>query len=475
MATAAQEPGPAHGPSRVVRNTAVLASGELLGRVFSLAAVVYLSRVLLPAGLGVLDVGIAVFSIASQFSADGVTTLAAARVARGTHTVRSLAGITVVVSWLHTLATLAVVAGVVALAPGRLSTAALWFVLCALLTPLDMRFAFVGRERMGIIGTTRALSWAIFLPLSLALVRGPEDLWLLPTIWAVVEAGRVMPMLVLFLRTHGRPRIPRGRRLWVWLRFALPVSLSRLARLLLSSLAVLLLGMMSTPAAVGLYGAARRLPMLANLLVQKLLTASFPVTTRAVAERDADKLRRLQGQLVVAVIAVCTPALAAVSLSATPVLTLIFGAPFAGAGPLLAVLIWLPVVSGLAGTYRNLLVAHRPADTLRVTLIGLGCAVLTMLALVPALGGLGAVIGTVVGEAVLLVAYALSVRGLMGGPPRVQLGLLAATALATAVVAASAHLAGGWPALTFMIAVLGVGAVSSASLGAVVARRLSFR
>ena len=49
---------------RVVANTVSLGLAEFVGRLFSFFAVLHLSRVLLPAGLGVLDFGIAIFALA---------------------------------------------------------------------------------------------------------------------------------------------------------------------------------------------------------------------------------------------------------------------------------------------------------------------------------------------------------------------------------------------------------------------------
>lgn len=51
---------------RVVANTVSLSAAEFVGRLFSFLAVLHLSRVLLPAGLGVLDLGIALFALVQR-------------------------------------------------------------------------------------------------------------------------------------------------------------------------------------------------------------------------------------------------------------------------------------------------------------------------------------------------------------------------------------------------------------------------
>ena len=63
---------------RVVQSFAWLTAAELIGRAVSFLTVVHLSRVLMPAGMGIVDFGLAVFIVVQIATKGGAEILGAA-------------------------------------------------------------------------------------------------------------------------------------------------------------------------------------------------------------------------------------------------------------------------------------------------------------------------------------------------------------------------------------------------------------
>jgi O-antigen/teichoic acid export membrane protein len=457
----------------VIANTVSLGLAEFVGRLFSFFAVLHLSRVLLPAGLGVLDFGIAIFVLAQHASCGGAEVLATRRVARSETGIRRLAGTSLAVSWVYFAGFGLLLAG--AWASGRVAIpgTSLLFALAACLTPLGMHFAFWGRERLGVSALARVGSLALFLLLCLTVVDSPADLVWMPLIWIAIEAARVAPMLAVFRRRHGAVRFAfHASTLRVWIAKAFPVSLSGVTRGALSSLDILLLGILATPAAVGIYGAALRIPKFAGVIATKLLTATFPAVVRSVTAGDSSRLGLIHGELVHVVVGTGLPIVLALSLVSDTLMTLLFGEAFRDSGPLLQILVWKALLVGVGGLYRNAVLARQPALEMRVTLVGFAVTAASILALVPAFGARGAAFGSLLGQATLLVGYALAARHQVAPLPRFGAAWLVRLAAGLGLVAMAPRLIVAEAELVRVAAVLAAGGIAVLLVDYPVAQRL---
>jgi O-antigen/teichoic acid export membrane protein len=295
----------------------------------------------------------------------------------------------------------------------------------------------------------------------------------MPFIWVAIELARVLPMFAVFRRRFGAPRFAfHASTLRVWIAKAFPISLSRVARGLLASLDILLLGILATPAAVGIYGAALRVPQFATVIAAKLLTATFPAVARSVTASDTSRLRLIHGELVHVVVGTGLPMVLALSLVADTLVTLLFGEAFRDSGPVLRILVWKALLVGVGGLYRNVVLARKPVLEMRVTLLGLAVTAAALLALVPAFGVRGAALGTLLGEATLLVGYALAARDRVKPLPRFGVAWQVRLAVGLGLVALASRVGAAEAELVRVAAVLAAGGIAALLVDLPIARRL---
>ncbi len=402
---------------RVVRNAAILGAAQVGGRLLSFFAIVHLSRTLQPGGMGVVEFGLAIFGVFHVMTCGGVELLATRRAARSAAGLRRLAGTTVLVGGVFfTPPFLALLVLVwLGLEPSGMWRGALLFALAAALTPAGLGFAFLGRERMGVVALSSVLVQGLFLALCLSLVHDESDVLRVAGIWATCEGVRAALQLHAFRRRYGAPRFSvRVSRLRPWLRATLPVTLARLSRGLLFNVDLLLLGVLVTPTEVGIYGVAARIPLFLAFLSLQFHTAIFPAVTRALAAGGSAHLRRIHRETLQAALGAAIPVALAVSVVSLPLVTLLFGDTYRDSAALLPLLLGRSVIVAVGGLYRNLLLAGRPSHDARFTTAGLAVTVTVIVALVPILGLAGAAIGTILGEATLLVCYFVAARRWVG-------------------------------------------------------------
>ncbi len=154
---------------------------------------------------------------------------------------------------------------------------------------------------------------------------------------------------------------------------------------------VVVLGAFAPPAVVGLYGVARGLTRVLDLVRQASSHGYLPAAAAASATGEESRLptlhvgtRRFAFALVWPVLAVCV-------LAPGPLLALLFGEAYAAAAPALRL---LALGSFLASSFDYLdlllIAGRRPGDVLRAGVGGAAALLLLLAALVPRFGGEGA-------------------------------------------------------------------------------------
>ncbi len=178
-------------------------------------------------------------------------------------------------------------------------------------------------------------------------------------------------------------------------------------------------GVVSDPAATGLYGAAYAVSRLADISLLGLNSAVFGRVSGAAAEGDRALARSVSMQAMRFVLIVLTPICCLAAGSAREIMALLFGAPYAGAGPLLTIL--LTSASCLAALKLMLVLLtalDRPGHkSLLVTgLLPVGVGLCLVLA--HRFGAVGAAAGSLVTMAAgLLVGVGLVYRHVGAFPP----------------------------------------------------------
>jgi O-antigen/teichoic acid export membrane protein len=230
----------------------------------------------------------------------------------------------------------------------------------------------------------------------------------------------------------GLPRPRFGPTRWrELLKSAWPIGASSLLTQLHVNLGLVLLGLVATFQQAGIYNSAYRLVFFLMTLDRVFYTVFFPVVSRFIKEQPG-RLAELVGTAGRMILALSIPLCVGAFILARPILELVFTAEYAGALPVLRILVWflpLSMFNSLAGY--TLLAAGNERRFLTNTAIGAGAAVLINLVAVPTAGATGAALAIVAGEACLLGLMGRSLFRLV--KPRLELRTLAPLAASAAM------------------------------------------
>lgn len=434
---------PDRGSSHSFRPILSLAAGDLVGKSLHFLAFVYLARTLGVGSYGVLEFALSALTYVLYLADGGLEAWATRETAR-TEQIRSLVGRVLPLRALLSLIAFGVLAVCLPLLPPypSLDPLLLLFGLTLLPQALNLRWVFMGREKMARVAMGQLVSQAVFAILVVALVRNPAGLLLVAGARLAGDAAMALYFARRFAVTHGGLRLPfsieaPGRVL----RPALTIGVSRGLGLLMYNFDSLLLGFLAGAAEVGLYGVAYKPVTVALALPATWFVGLFPLLSRSWAE-GTEAFGRVVRRSLGWSAAIALPIGVGGTFLASPIIRFLFGPAYIDAAPALQLLSWSAVLVVLRGTHRWALQA---AGLLRVDLL---CASLAAafnvslnLVLIPRYGIVGAATATVAAEAVWLVAVSLSFhRWLM---PAGLLAPLARAALAALPMVVTFWLTGG--------------------------------
>jgi O-antigen/teichoic acid export membrane protein len=182
---------------------------------------------------------------------------------------------------------------------------------------------------------------------TLLLVAGIALLWLgggVIALMALIVAVQAFSALlgVGLLRSSRLLQPPQNETAYEWrhtLRSASPLLGLSLTDVLQQRLDLIVLGLFAGVQVTGLYSVANSLIRVLTKLVQSYWRALLPTFAR-LASQATDALAGLDDQATRWIAAATCGAAALTTVVATPMVRLIFGAEYAPAGPMLAVLVW---------------------------------------------------------------------------------------------------------------------------------------
>jgi O-antigen/teichoic acid export membrane protein len=189
------------------------------------------------------------------------------------------------------VALLAAVAGAVGLSPAMWA-GALVFGSAATFAPLALRFAFLGGERMWPVALGLVAGALTFLGLSVGVGRAREQVFRVGGCWALAMIVRAGIPFAAFVGREGRPVIEL-RNLGPDLVRTAGLGVGGVARGVMGSIDVIVLGILAPPAAVASYGLAAKIPLFLVTLIALFHTALFPSIVRAYAAGAHARLRRV--------------------------------------------------------------------------------------------------------------------------------------------------------------------------------------
>jgi PST family polysaccharide transporter len=228
-----------------------------------------------------------------------------------------------------------------------------------------------------------------------------------------LEAGLAAVGLAIVYRLSGERfglwRVTRVRALEL-MRTSWPLILSGLAITVYMRIDQIMLGEMIDDAEVGIYSAAVRISELWYFIPVAIVSSVAPAIASAKKADEEQYQRRVQQLLYTMALfgyAVAIP----ISLISGPLVRLLYGNEFAGAGAVLAVHIWAGVFVNLGGAHAQWLINEGKTGYFSVsTAIGAVINVVLNFILIPRWGALGAAIATLVAYGVTVAVISLSYK-----------------------------------------------------------------
>jgi O-antigen/teichoic acid export membrane protein len=397
---------------RVAGGMRVLAAAEVVRVGISAALSVYLARRLGASAFGVWTFALAVSGYPLALVEAGLTWIGTRDVATDPAAARALVRRIVGLRLMLAAIGFAAIAIIAARLPpeGPRRLVMLLATTSLLTTSITLDWVFYGLEQRAIVAAANVVKVLIFASAAMLLVHRADQVWEVPLLQAAGElaAAGILWRSFFGLTPSGTPSAHRISAAGL-LRQAAPLTLAQLMRALTMWSAVTLIGLFSSAAAVGQFGAAQRVALLAGGLTTLYFYAYVPLAARA-SQQGAAAVIALVGHSLPRSAAAAVLFAALVAAFASSLVLRVFGDPYGPAVPVLRILVWTIPLSIVAGHLRHTLIAARLTGyDLVAVAVGAAATVGLNVVLVPLLGLIGGAIAMVAGEAALAAAAAMLV------------------------------------------------------------------
>jgi O-antigen/teichoic acid export membrane protein len=398
--------GPASGRGvsrlRLVGNFAFLAGGEVVGKCLTMAAYVYLARVLGPTDFGTLEFALAVITVLALVVDCGLGPYGACAVGKDPGMIAALLRPIVTTRLALVVVAWVVLAGSVLLLdqPWSARRILLLYGLALLPLPASLSWVFQGTDAMSVVAAGSMVRWTVFAAGVGLLVAGPLDTAAVPLIETIACASMVVFYLAAFrwrFRLAARPEGGPGSV--TVFRRALPIGASELAWALRMYSATVLLGVFAGGAEVGWFGGVHRIMLALHTFVWLYFFNVLPSIARTSMRPLTELAVFLRGSLRLTAWSVVFLGIVGGAL-ADPIVTTLYGPAFRPAGSVLPVLIWVVSLAAMSGHYRYVLIGHgQQRLEFMAALCGAVVSIVLGAALAPSTGMLGVAAALVAAEA----------------------------------------------------------------------------
>jgi O-antigen/teichoic acid export membrane protein len=411
------------------------AAGEAGSRVIAFVATAYIARRLGASAFGYLGFATAIVGYFGTALSAGISEIGAREVARYPEEAQSIAAGGTLVRLAGAIIALLIVIVISAFVPlpviGRLVIALTGLSLISIAVDTSWVYKGLGKSRRA--GSAQLIAQLASASLLILLIHDSSNVVRVPVIQFVAD-----------LLAAGFLAIPLLGSAWVSAKFSDGlrlvrqsglITVTRIFRAMIISIDVVLLGLLTTSAQVGLYSAAYRIVFFVMAVAYASHISWLPAVTRTVAagqSPDAAFSGTLRLSLIVTLPFVVGGALIAPQLMGT-----IFGSEYAPAGTALRLLLISLLFIALHGATRNLFLAYERLGW-ETAIMGVGVAlnVGLNLFLIPRYGLTGAAFATAAAEALVLAACVIAVDrlGVRASLKPLVTPLLAGAAMAAALV-----------------------------------------
>jgi polysaccharide transporter, PST family len=337
------------------KNILRLSAGDFVARVLYFVAFIHMAKVLGVAVYGVLEFAIAVRTYLLLLGDGGIEIWATRETARGVD-VRSLSARVIPVRFLLSAGMYLLVTGALALTPDNpnLHRILPLFALTAVVQSLNLKWAFMGHERMTSVALGLVCSQIVFASAVFLTVRDPDDLIRVPVAWLASEVILVVFFWRAFVRAHGELNLPSLRGTAAMVRSAVTLGTAHGLALMNYNLDSLLLGVMLGPGPVGWYAAAYK-PITAILAMPVSYFIGLLPSLSAAWIVDHKHFRSILGRSVRLTAIFAMPVGIGGTLLAAPIIDFLFGHTYASSVPALQIISWSAVLVILRGNWRQAL------------------------------------------------------------------------------------------------------------------------
>jgi len=350
--------GPA--PRRIATNFAALSLAEVACRAISVTVMLTLARRLGSDWQGRIEFAFIVVFWLVLLVRDGLEIIAAREIARHPRLTRQLVNHILAIKGMLALglfAALLVVGWGTLSGPTERTILALYG-LMLFTTAMGLDFVYRGLERMELVAASLTIRTAIYAIGVLIWVTDPTRIAWVPACLVIGEACGISLVWACYVRQFGWPRpAPGGQSLRVLLRRGRPVYAIQVSAAVINSADLLVVGMLSRWADVGIYSVPHRMAaavLTFGLIVQQVI---FPALARSWRTAPDAGRRALDASVRFLVLGLVPLAVGATTL-ATPLVRLLnLPAGYEGASVLLALGVWRAPLLTLAFFYQSALIA----------------------------------------------------------------------------------------------------------------------
>jgi O-antigen/teichoic acid export membrane protein len=391
--------------SNPLKNILHLAAGDFAARTLSFLAFVYLARVLGVSSFGVLEFAVSILAYLLLIADGGLELW-------GTSEAAKMADLEALTSQVVSLRLLLAATSFVLLllllrffpAYPSLRLLLVLYGLCVFAQALNLKWVFMGQERMVPVARGLVLAQIIFAAGVFAFIRGPEALVWVPVLRLAGDSTMAAYFAVLFGIRHGKlPLRPTLRGAKEAIRPALTLGASQAMGLLNYNFDSVLLGFLLSATSVGWYTAAYKPVTIAVVLPMTYFIGLFPALSRSYVENRVEFrfLIRHSSQLW---LSFAVPLVVGGMLLAGPIIHFLYGSAYSNSVRPFQILVWSAALVSLRWSYMDSLRAtgHQHLD-LRCAIASASVNVGLNILLIPHFGMVGAASATVTADVVWLV------------------------------------------------------------------------
>jgi O-antigen/teichoic acid export membrane protein len=402
---------------RTTQNILAMFASDGVVRLLGFVTTAFMAHVLEPAAFGTISFASAVMSYGVLFSSPGLHIIGALKIADKSVSPASLVR---TITWLRVLLALifCVAAGMVYFFGVSTPLAATAFFYSCVLLPVafQLEWFFQGRETLTVTGIGKIAASLIFV-VSIVLALTPGNYhWFVPLCYG---SGMAVQAIILWLSYRRvkqsvpasdpvAAREPLSRYSWrTLIPHALPVGAAVIAAQALLNFPSIAIGLFSTTAEVARFSAAAKLVFFVLAIDRVMYSIFFPFVARMHATSPLSLPSYLE-RFAKYIFLICVPICMGGSVLAPRILALIFGAPYASAANLLQIQLWYFFFTILNSLFSYPLIAigqvrYYGTATTVISIV----TIVLLLPLIYFFSSVGASVGLVLGELVLVVSMAL--------------------------------------------------------------------